>query len=987
MMPSMALPDPTVLSETTRFRPAHFRTHSRSPSRSPVRKAKFTSQHLDPLLSNLSPESTLRALQATHTIPAGSTSTEDVLGKSIADATPEEREIGIRAAFAAQKLKEWRREISRWQWPNRRDRAYGAGFLDPDGTDGETGTKADDVYLGSLPLRLLNQYSEKIEDIKDGLESLELEDLKDHVLTAHATHNAPPTSVSASGGTRTSYGRMRDFTALVTATVIQALPDLAMLNTLIDTWDVRIAILRDLPVLLDLMDDSRQMLRKARNSCKAPDQAAHMTREDVSRISEALSRQISSLGRCIDKMLDLLEGQDDALPQSWIDTLESLEVDLGSWRQEAGRIADENISRQQSQPEQTSNGHTDGAKSGKFHLQPKSAGLKVPSNAGHRREVSEVSIADSVLSDMSAGEVVDARKSQIFLPSQIQVVENSSTSPNRPPALHRASTASIEVVSKDQLKKFDVRRSMSAEMLSRMVGASSNTTPSRSLKEFAAGPPDQRTPRAELEAPDYSPTAPSTGPSSAMHSPSLVVPPLKVQTQDLSRNGADIPTLPRRSSKRASFGGFTTLSPIESSDIVSPVSPSGSSSRREPVSPASATRSNRDQGSLDSKIQDILEKLPNKIRLRDGDAQESQTSSNETTRSSTPTPALIPEMSKSSRRSSSAEPDIRVYHLHQNGHGRDSKPLKLFVRAVGENGERVMVRVGGGWADLAEYLREYSAHHGSRSASEGLLEVAQYPGKNDRSRKATSQIISPTQPRQPLPSAQRSRPRSLSNSSSGSRSRSPSPPPVDHNAPPPVPPIPASYTMYTPIMTVSTKPNGETETTFDDADPAAALAAKGRETLEPEVGPYSRTSSMHVPGVSTTTTVASPAAINPTKYTPLGGAGPKNAKSRSATYGAVPKEANDAWVEGMVGKARAVSSSTIHGPTTTTTTTVSMPASRRISSVPNPAPKEKATPPKDKVKAPESPADGQGVVRRKSRLGLGDVSGIRRVFLRRKSSK
>jgi len=34
-----------------------------------------------------------------------------------------------------------------------------------------------------------------------------------------------------------------------------------------------------------------------------------------------------------------------------------------------------------------------------------------------------------------------------------------------------------------------------------------------------------------------------------------------------------------------------------------------------------------------------------------------------------------------------------------------------------------MVRVGGGWADLGEWLRNYAEHHGRRAASDGKIEV------------------------------------------------------------------------------------------------------------------------------------------------------------------------------------------------------------------------------------------------------------------------
>ena len=65
-----------------------------------------------------------------------------------------------------------------------------------------------------------------------------------------------------------------------------------------------------------------------------------------------------------------------------------------------------------------------------------------------------------------------------------------------------------------------------------------------------------------------------------------------------------------------------------------------------------------------------------------------------------------------------------MYHLHQPG---KEVPIKLFVRLVGESGERVMVRIGGGWADLGEYLKEYAIHHGRRSLSDGRFEIQGMP--------------------------------------------------------------------------------------------------------------------------------------------------------------------------------------------------------------------------------------------------------------------
>lgn len=42
---------------------------------------------------------------------------------------------------------------------------------------------------------------------------------------------------------------------------------------------------------------------------------------------------------------------------------------------------------------------------------------------------------------------------------------------------------------------------------------------------------------------------------------------------------------------------------------------------------------------------------------------------------------------------------------------------------LGENGERAMACVGGGWAYLVEYLKVYVAHHRSKKCYELRIEV------------------------------------------------------------------------------------------------------------------------------------------------------------------------------------------------------------------------------------------------------------------------
>lgn len=148
---------------------------------------------------------------------------------------------------------------------------------------------------------------------------------------------------------------------------------------------------------------------------------------------------------------------------------------------------------------------------------------------------------------------------------------------------------------------------------------------------------------------------------------------------------------------------------------------------------------------LERKISDILATVPAHIRLTSGpgaDAPEvksarglkAQGSRNYLRAARSVSGLKSPELTLSpakndfdsvvsGRRSAAAtrvDNDIKLYHLTQPG---KEQPVKLFIRRVGEYGERVMVRVGGGWADLGEYLRQYAEHHGRRTASDGKFEI------------------------------------------------------------------------------------------------------------------------------------------------------------------------------------------------------------------------------------------------------------------------
>ena len=224
------------------------------------------------------------------------------------------------------------------------------------------------------------------------------------------------------------------------------------------------------------------------------------------------------------------------------------------------------------------------------------------------------------------------------------------------------------------------------------------------------------------------------------------------------RKGASYDYSPPDSPSRPAFSKRPSLNleqnpSFSGSDLTEPLTPLDAPVFDEiDVSPApvsSPKKANSDE-QLQKQISTLLESIPARIRLTsEVDAnpfssntlqpkktrrsitpsfRPSSSMSNYSTSSRAPTPSftLAPAFSKTNHRSRMpGNPEIKLYHLSRS---TGEAPIKLFVRLVGEHGERVMVRVGGGWADLGEYLKEYASHHGRRTAADNdRVEIQDLP--------------------------------------------------------------------------------------------------------------------------------------------------------------------------------------------------------------------------------------------------------------------
>ncbi|KAJ5813841.1 uncharacterized protein N7503_000591 [Penicillium pulvis] len=333
----------TPLRPSIRLSPAHSRDNSRSTS--PERIPGSLYPKTDPLLSNLSPESTLHALTSTEAVPANGNFSH-LLSRSISQVSPAERALGIRAAIAARNLNLWHKEVQAWAWPKVNEAAAGKGFMPPASSLVEPSSPLTDtgiIYYGSLPAEVVEEYEKRIEEIRDGMDSLDVDELKEHVLNAHIPSRSRPSSSTSTVSVPPplSYVQLSDFTAIVTATILRALPYLARLNHLLTIWEVRLLVLRHIPGLLRELRSTRIALNTSSSSI----QSSNASEDVEARFSSSYLRDqhvqlesaVIAVGKRVDRALDALEGRNDSLPEQWLDDLESIESDFAAWVVETER--------------------------------------------------------------------------------------------------------------------------------------------------------------------------------------------------------------------------------------------------------------------------------------------------------------------------------------------------------------------------------------------------------------------------------------------------------------------------------------------------------------------------------------------------------------------------------------------------------------------------------------------------------------------------
>lgn len=846
-----------------------------SPARQSSRRPLSSVDAINSLLSHLSPSYVLEALLATSpsshpVLSPASYSVRDpqtFINAAAAQASSSERKWGIKAARFAKKVLEWQEELAAWWWP--RD-------------------KSTNGFLARYQDPQIQIYQRRVENIQDELRRLEANELKDYVREAHS-RSGLGVSLGAS-----QYEVLDDFTALITATIVQALPRLAQLNGLLGAWSTRFAILRRVSSFLQDMTACIDSMLAANLAIQVP---SSPTIRSTTRFSQrifqdtkaGLEDQVTSLAQRLDMMLDLLEGSQDTLPDTWIDDMDRLENEYGSWVVQAQQVVLNN--ELDAQHTRTRVDFTRDDYLGSFDdsliPQEHSINRNLSSNNFDRTRADFVSPASGATAfqesrDVSLGMEQDALQSKVAEQShQLDRSDKTFSSDDNSVDLESlkdisasATTESSSNVSSPLISHAEIATNLGSPVMvhspvtgHRSMGfppASKNTSPPFPMSEANQRRSWHGLPTLESSQPqrrrrsstvtqklntsenyytsngnaEIASKTPSVRPRSASiqsfeliqrkeirtiqikRSQTAPLPNVLLSSSDLRLkdiikkapgrsqeinplNGSGLlpkasdPVLREDPRKAVDILGTLAMKKTSSNEIIRDQNPSithldlpqtDELLKKAAILQESPSKSRAAQlqapptNRLDQQINSILSNIPADIRLMSAPEpgmKRMQTSSNvpkisasrrvslpRIMRSKTAVPGVSATLAPAVQTSSSdgraaGDSDIKLYHLHQVG---KESPIKLYVRLVGETSERVMVRVGGGWADLEEYLKEYASHHGKRSISEGKFRLQGMP--------STASSFSSTLHPNPPPSAA-----TVTSSTTAATSRSVSPSP------------------------------------------------------------------------------------------------------------------------------------------------------------------------------------------------------------------
>jgi len=292
------------------------------------------------LFLDLSPSRAVRIIAASFE-PLEETSKEDRwLVESICSASAVDRIFARRVAKTASMLDDWCKEMEAWTWPG--------NFEAIESDDQERESLSQPVPArssGLLSSRMLT-IARRIEDILEDLFDLDLFKHRNYIMSLCAgeeVSDAEDRPDSAIGLPLPSKHKLDNLSTLVTTTYIRSIAAHAKVLTLASAWHARIDILRSRPRLFEGMS---AICNSFKSAWRMTTSDQPIDRESFVKTKHCLMTQHTTLALQLDDMLDILEDQDDVLPERWIDMIDRIEEDIKRW----SGATEKRLSAQESMP-------------------------------------------------------------------------------------------------------------------------------------------------------------------------------------------------------------------------------------------------------------------------------------------------------------------------------------------------------------------------------------------------------------------------------------------------------------------------------------------------------------------------------------------------------------------------------------------------------------------------------------------------------------
>ncbi|KAG5980576.1 hypothetical protein E4U55_003899 [Claviceps digitariae] len=713
----------------------------------------------DEIFAHLGPAAAVDALSTSN----------GALRNHLAGASAAERDFAIRVAIASQRIWEWLNELSEWPWPAT-EASSAAGFENPNNNNNSSCRlsfhvdvpRTDGVeYIGSFPADQVALYERRMEEISSELTELEMEEIKTQVLANHIlplSRPGTPSSISSKATSCTSaYTRMEDLSVVVATIVIQTLPNLAKLTHLLRIWNIRLGVLQRIPAMLYAMQDAEvglkagwtAILKPLRRSVQVDSRGAvlqkpTLKRSDFAVMKTVLVKKVAAPGRMLDAMLDSLEGMQDTLPDGWLNRMEAIEHNYSEWvaacekkiretdwsRSTTTTARSRHLLESSPSPRDLSQSEQTGTFL-EAECERGSCSSQLTAGDDSSLQLAELShlgadCSPNIPSDQASFDSDLTADSSTLAAEDSRLLSHDRSTPlaHDISGLNRTMSPVGEEEEEDEAYLPQLRSSVRRDSDASEVFSMLPDDMSRFDTSFSDGPEVSASPvmshgrihEAKFANDDSPPSSPPLPPLDHETSPGELLDPLDISS---------IPEVPGqtdcvfdRTPLQASFMVEDFDDSLSVSEVVD------ATCRRD-----SSTTSDRH---LRQQISNIIDSIPAKIklsadpstvnlnppdlqlpRLRKKSSREPYKRSTSSLSSRTATPSFTLSPSRSRPRPTRGQPEVKIYHLSRN---TGEPPIKLFIRCVGERGERVMVRVGGGWADLSEYLKQYASHHGRRSA-------------------------------------------------------------------------------------------------------------------------------------------------------------------------------------------------------------------------------------------------------------------------------